>query len=104
MSTHPDGGQFESTASALITAPDALPCEIDQTKLDPISRLACSTNLSKILKEYPPKRALLDRRPRLESRGVLELDALAVLPALQRLTAFLREPFKIIKTAVAGQG
>jgi hypothetical protein len=63
MSTHPDGGQFESTASALITAPDALPCEIDQTKLDPISRLACSTNLSKILKGYPPKRALLDRGP-----------------------------------------
>ena len=33
-----------------------LPCENDQAKLDPFSRLACSTNLSKILKSGPPKR------------------------------------------------
>ena len=34
-----------------------LPCENDQAKLDLFSRLACSTNLSKILKSFPPKRA-----------------------------------------------
>jgi hypothetical protein len=35
-----------------------LPCENDQAKLDHFSRLACSTNLSKILKVDPPKRGL----------------------------------------------
>ena len=34
-----------------------LPCENDQAKLDLFSRLACSTNLSKILKSFTPKRA-----------------------------------------------
>jgi hypothetical protein len=33
-----------------------LPCENDQAKLDHFSRLACSTNLSKILEDGPPKR------------------------------------------------
>jgi hypothetical protein len=40
-----------------------LPCENDQAKPDPFSRLACSTNLSKILEGSPPERALLDRGP-----------------------------------------
>jgi hypothetical protein len=40
-----------------------LPCENDQAKLDHISRLACSTNLSKILEGCPPERSLLDRGP-----------------------------------------
>jgi hypothetical protein len=40
-----------------------LPCENDQAKLDHFSRLACSTNLSKILESCPPERALLDRGP-----------------------------------------
>jgi hypothetical protein len=33
-----------------------LTCENDRAKLDHISRLACSTNLSKILEGGPPKR------------------------------------------------
>ena len=33
-----------------------LPCENDQAKLDHFSRLACSTNLSKILESGPPER------------------------------------------------
>jgi hypothetical protein len=37
---------------------DALTCENDQAKLDLFSRLACSTNLSKIRKRRPPERAL----------------------------------------------
>ena len=52
-----------------------LPCENDQAKLDHFSRLACSTNLSKILKSGPPKRRPLDRGPGFR-RGVLELVAL----------------------------
>jgi hypothetical protein len=35
-----------------------LPCENDQAKPDRISRLARSTNLSKILTAYPPERAV----------------------------------------------
>ena len=42
---------------------ELLPCENDQAKLDRISRLARSTNLSKILESDPPERALLDRGP-----------------------------------------
>ena len=38
-----------------------LPCENDQAKPDPISRLARSTNFSKILKQDPPERFALDR-------------------------------------------
>jgi hypothetical protein len=38
-----------------------LPCENDQAKPDRISRLARSTNLSKILKSFPPKRCPWDR-------------------------------------------
>jgi len=55
-----------------------LPCENDQAKLDHFSRLACSTNLSKILKSGPPKRCPLDRGPGFR-RGVLELVALAAI-------------------------
>jgi len=41
----------------------ALPCENDQAKPDRISRLARSTNLSKILAADPPERGRLDRGP-----------------------------------------
>jgi hypothetical protein len=44
-------------------AQGTLPCENDQAKPDHISRLARSTNLSKILAGLPPRRALLDRGP-----------------------------------------
>jgi hypothetical protein len=40
-----------------------LPCENDQAKPDHISRLARSTNLSKILKSGPPERCPWDRGP-----------------------------------------
>jgi len=40
-----------------------LPCENDQAKLDHISRLACSTNLSKIRVSYPPERSPFGSRP-----------------------------------------
>ncbi len=57
-----------STASAHLflrtgCAQILLPCENDQAKLDPFSRLACSTNLSKILPAGPPERGRLDRGP-----------------------------------------
>jgi hypothetical protein len=74
-----------------------LPCENDQAKLDHFSRLACSTNLSKILKSGPPKRRPLDRGPGFR-RGVLELVALAkccfAFLLRKLLSAFLREPSK----------
>jgi hypothetical protein len=56
--SHSDGGQNVETGictSALRTSRTTgcmqmlLPCENDQAKLDLFSRLACSTNLSKIL-------------------------------------------------------
>ncbi len=40
-----------------------LPCEIDQAKLDRLSRLARSTLLSKILESGPPERCPSDRGP-----------------------------------------
>jgi len=43
-----------------------LPCENDQAKLDPFSRLACSTNLSKILARVRLS-GLVGSRPRLSS-------------------------------------
>jgi len=52
----------------------ALPCETDQAKPDRISRLARSTNLSKILEGDSPGRDPLDRGPGLASGFVLELD------------------------------
>ena len=60
-----------STASAHLfrrtgCAQILLPCENDQAKLDPFSRLACSTNLSKILSSYRLS-GLVGSRPRLAS-------------------------------------
>jgi hypothetical protein len=46
-------------------------------KPDHISRLACSTNLSKILEDVPPERDPFGSRPGLLRQGVLELVALA---------------------------
>jgi len=51
-----------------------LPCENDQAKLDHFSRLACSTNLSKILSTFRLSGAVLDRGPGFR-QGVLELVA-----------------------------
>jgi hypothetical protein len=73
-----------------------LPCENDQAKLDPFSRLACSTNLSKILSSYRLS-GLVGSRPRLLRRGVLELVAHSRLCTFVHILAFLREPFKHIE-------
>jgi hypothetical protein len=73
-----------------------LPCENDQAKLNHISRLACSTNLSKILEGDPPERALLDRGPDLKVRVSSNLLRSLVLH-LPQLSAFLREPSKPIE-------
>jgi hypothetical protein len=67
-----------------------LPCENDQAKLDHISRLACSTNLSKILKADRLSGAFLDRGPGFH-RGVLELVALTdFLPVKASIGVFAR--------------
>jgi hypothetical protein len=55
--------------------PDALPCEMIRPNLIVISRLARSTNLSKILESLPPERRPFGSRPRPEGLSVLELDA-----------------------------
>jgi hypothetical protein len=104
MSSLFDGGRIGSTACASsLEGRRHLTCENDRAKPDHISRLACSTNLSKILEGGPPKRYPLDRGP--DSRpAVLELDAhRPISPLAQRASAFLREPFKVIKVPVAGQ-
>ena len=70
-----------------------LPCENDQAKLDLFSRLACSTNLSKILEAVRLSGALWDRGPGFR-QGVLELVALTDFCLQRQLPAFLREPSK----------
>ena len=84
MSRPSDGGQRVPTAYAHLfrrrgCTQMRLPCENDQAKLDHISRLACSTNLSKILVGCPPERGPLGSRPRLLRQGVPELVALTDL-------------------------
>ena len=66
-----------------------LPCENDQAKLNHISRLACSTNLSKILEDDPPERNPFGSRPRLLHLGVLELVALTGLASYRSFRRFL---------------
>ena len=90
-----------STASAHLflrtgCAQILLPCENDQAKLDPFSRLACSTNLSKIL-------------PADRLSGAVWIEAQALQPGCPRTCLrdlpgvlphtwpFLREPFKGIE-------
>ena len=53
---HLDGGLSGSTVPRASTALGTLPCETDQAKPDRISRLARSTNLSKILEGDSPER------------------------------------------------
>lgn len=97
-----------STASAHLflrtgCAQILLPCENDQAKLDPFSRLACSTNLSKILPAGSPERgrwieaqALKPGCPR---------TCLRYLPGvLPHTWPFLREPSKSIELWSRCQG
>jgi hypothetical protein len=83
---------FRKTGCAQIL----LPCENDQAKLDPFSRLACSTNLSKILASDRLS-GLVGSRPRVLRRGVLELVAPNDLCIFVHISPFLREPFKHIE-------
>ena len=79
MSCHPDGGRrwFDCARGQCpkTCAQALLPCENDQAKPDRFSRLARSTNLSKIRVSYPPERSPFGSRPRVLRRGVLELVA-----------------------------
>ncbi len=73
-----------------------LPCENDQAKPDSFSRLARSTNLSKILASIRLS-GLVGSRPRLLRRGVLELVAHNGMCICMHTSSFLREPFKHIE-------
>ena len=77
MSSHPDGGRLGRPCLRDFLSKGAqgtLPCETDQAKPDRISRLARSTNLSKILEGDSPERDPWDRGPDFRP-AVLELDA-----------------------------
>ena len=80
-----------------------LTCENDRAKLDHISRLACSTNLSKILEGGPPKRYPYGSRSGLSSGCPRTWCASPISPLLKQTRAFLREPFEVIKVRVSGQ-
>jgi len=79
-----------------------LPCENDQAKPDRFSRLARSTNLSKILNGGSPERGRGSRFPDLHP-DVLELVLRRVPEASLPAPAFLREPFKHIELRFMGQ-
>jgi hypothetical protein len=79
-----------------------LPCENDQAKPDHISRLACSTNLSKILAADRLSGAVLDRGPGLR-RGVLELVCACQICSESSYRRFLREPFEVIELSSSSQ-
>jgi hypothetical protein len=79
-----------------------LPCENDQAKPDPFSRLARSTNLSKILASIRLS-GLVGSRPRMLLRGVLELVAHNELCISVHISPFLREPFKHIEVCSPSQ-
>jgi hypothetical protein len=96
LSCHPDGGLewFDCTRAGKRRV--LLPCENDQAKPDPFSRLARSTNLSKILASIRLS-GLVGSRPKLLRRGVLELVAHNDLCISVHISPFLREPFKHIE-------
>ena len=102
MSHLADGGQLGATAPTYPKICGALPCENDQAKPDPFSRLARSTNLSKIL-TADRLSGPFGSRPRLLHQGVLELVALTENCVLQHPSAFLREPSKLIELSSSCQ-
>ena len=71
-------------------------------KLEVISRLARSTNLSKILKNGPPERCPLDRGPGCYARVSSNLLRSPETASLQT-QAFLREPSKVIEVQTSCQ-
>jgi hypothetical protein len=76
--------------------------ENDQTKPDLFSRLACSTKLSKILEDDPPKRYPFGSRPGVLHQVVLELVALTD-SAYSASSAFLRELFNFTELSSSCQ-
>ena len=80
-----------------------LPCETDQAKPDRISRLARSTNLSKILEGDSPERDPLDRGPDRGPDCPRTGCATLLFSVEQQVTAFWRELFKVIKATSSGQ-
>ena len=84
-------------------ASSTLPCETDQAKPDRISRLARSTNLSKIHAADPPERSLGIEGPDSYVRVSSNLKRLPVFCASSAPPAFLREPFKTTEVLVSGQ-
>jgi len=90
-----DGGRIGSAASHARKRTMQF-SENDQAKPDLFSRLACSTLLSKILEDPPPKRCPFGSRPGCYTR--LSSNLLRSPVCVQsRLPVFLREPFKHIK-------
>ena len=75
-----------------------LPCETDQAKPDRISRLARSTNLSKILEGDPPERdPWIEARTQRSGLSSNLMRPALILLGLNKPGPFLREPFKIIE-------
>ena len=92
---------------AHLLAKDAgtLPCENDQAKPDRISRLACSTNLSKILEGGPPKRYPFGSRPGLYVQVSSNLLRIAFfLRYLSGHRRFCANLLKLSKFRSPGQG
>jgi hypothetical protein len=84
-----------------------LPCENDQAKPDHISRLARSTNLSKILESLPPERGPWDRGPdfyiQVSSNLVRPANFCTRLYVWLHSSPFLRELFKTIEVRPPSQ-
>jgi len=83
------------TASALLSRKIGclqmlLPCENDQAKLDHFSRLACSTNLSKILEAVRLSGAFLDRGPSCDAGVSSNLLRSPLLPLQAMIGVFAR--------------
>ncbi len=109
MSNSPDGGQdkFDLCPHDLsedkFTCGTLLPCEIDQAKPDRISRLARSTNLSKILEGDPPERDPWDRGSSFDAGVSSNLMRSPLFQTRSESQAFWRELFKITKAFASCQ-
>jgi hypothetical protein len=85
LSHSADGGQLDATRATCPKTRCILPCENDQAKLNHISRLACSTNLSKILAAFRLSGAVW-----IEAQAVtLRCPRTCLRPLTVRFTAFV---------------
>jgi hypothetical protein len=103
MSNLPDGGQDKFDGICARKHRYSYLVRMIKPKPDPISRLARSTNLSKILKVDPPERDLLDRGPDCYIRVSPNLIAHPALQTQLHLPAFLRELSKFTKASTVCQ-